>query len=131
MRTSWYLQTSPAVQRLAVGVFLQAAAAHQEVPCAPSNKTTWARRATEPAGHGVPDMVELLDPPVYIKPGNKSCNIYLPDTNGLGRLLWTLQYFVANGLYVVVSTAGTGMSTMLVMCSSGSLSMTVVQGLQS
>lgn len=50
----------------------------------------------------VPDAADLPEPSVYLRPHNGSCNSYLPDTNGLGRLLWTVQYLVANGFYVVV-----------------------------
>lgn len=49
-----------------------------------------------------PDTGQLVDPPVYIKQGNATCNDFLPKGTGLGRLLWTLQYFAANGFYIVV-----------------------------
>jgi hypothetical protein len=83
----------------------QAHAANQTVPCKPSSKAAWARRATDPAHHSssVLDAADLPEPSVYLQPCNGTCNSYLPDTNGLGRLLWTVKYLVANGMYVVVS----------------------------
>lgn len=82
----------------------QAPAANQTVPCKLSSKTAWARRATDPAQHSsVLDTAGLPDPSIYLQPHNGTCNSYLPDTNGLGRLLWTVKYLVANGMYVVVS----------------------------
>lgn len=48
-------------------------------------------------------MQTLLNPSVHIEVRNGSCNSYLPSTTGLERLLWTMRYLVANGLYVAVS----------------------------
>lgn len=83
----------------------QAPAANQTVPCKHSSKAAWARRATDPAQHSssVLDTADLPDPSVFLQAPNGTCNSYLPDTNGLGRLLWTVKYLVANGMYVVVS----------------------------
>jgi hypothetical protein len=49
------------------------------------------------------DTDGLPEPSVYLHSRNGTCNSYLPDTNGLGRLLWTVKYLVANGFYVAVS----------------------------
>lgn len=81
---------------------LQAAAAKQERPCKHSNVSDWALRASEPHTRPLPDTQQLPAPPVYLPQHSGSCNSYLPDTDGLGRLLWTVQYFVANGFYVTV-----------------------------
>jgi len=85
---------------------LQAAAAKQERPCKQSNVSDWAFRASEPHTQALPDTQQLPAPPVYLPQHNGSCNSYLPDTDGLGRLLWTVQYFVANGFYVTVRGTG-------------------------
>lgn len=43
-----------------------------------------------------------LTQPAGSKPGR--CNAYVPaGASTLARYLWTVQYFVANGFYVVVS----------------------------
>lgn len=82
----------------------QAPAANQTVSCKPSSKAAWARMATDPAQHSssMLDTADLPEPSVYLQPHNGTCNSYLPDTNGLGRLLWTIQYLVAKGMYVDV-----------------------------
>lgn len=83
---------------------LQAAAANQTGPCQTSGRAAWVRRATDPdqLPASLAAAADLPDPPVYLRPVNGSCNSYLPGGNGLERLLWTVQYLVANGFYVVV-----------------------------
>jgi hypothetical protein len=82
---------------------MQAAAANQTHPCKHSEKAAWAQRAVDPSHNGSLDMHSLLSPSVHIEVRNGSCNSYLPRTSGLGRLLWTMRYLVANGFYVAVS----------------------------
>jgi hypothetical protein len=63
-------------------------------------------RATDPnlQHANLPAAEDLPEPAIYLQSSNGSCNSYLPNTNGLGRLLWTVQYLVANGFYVAVSS---------------------------
>jgi hypothetical protein len=82
---------------------MQAQAAKQTHPCKHSDKAAWAQRAVDPSHKGALDMGTLLNPSVHIEVRNGSCNSYLPSTTGLGRLLWTMRYLVANGFYVAVS----------------------------
>jgi hypothetical protein len=88
---------------------LKAAAANQTAACRPSTKAAWAARATAPQQRALKlnTTVTLPDPAVYLPlaahNGTAGCNSYLPAGDGLTRLLWTVQYLVANGFYVVVS----------------------------
>jgi len=43
-------------------------------------------------------------PPVPLPPagGDTRCNTYLPWTSTLDRFLWVVQWFAANGFYVVL-----------------------------
>eukprot|EP00878_Enallax_costatus_P036084 GHUV01040377.1.p1 GENE.GHUV01040377.1~~GHUV01040377.1.p1 ORF type:complete len:109 (+),score=16.14 GHUV01040377.1:1042-1368(+) len=66
-----------------------------------------AARATNPElpRPNVPVPYDFTKP-VGFKAGR--CNAYVPNDNTLSRLLWTIQYFVANGFYVVVSGCSLG-----------------------
>lgn len=62
-----------------------------------------AARATNPESPrpNAPAPFEFTKPEGF-KAGR--CNAYVPNDNTLSRFLWTVQYFIANGFYVVVST---------------------------
>ena len=77
------------------------------VPCSPAVKSSLARRATDPAIQPRPDYANAPDAPVYVNvPWDKAnlCNTYVPGNSSaaMTRLLWTVQYLVASGFYVVV-----------------------------
>lgn len=83
---------------------LQAIAIDQSTQCKASGKGAWALRATDPELPAWPQVDDLPDPAVYLASRPATCNSYIPLANGLGRLLWSIQYLIANGMYVVVST---------------------------
>jgi hypothetical protein len=50
-----------------------------------------------------PDPASTAPKPAVPLPSTtRACNSYLPDTSTLDRYLWAVQWFVANGFYVLV-----------------------------
>lgn len=80
----------------------------QAMECTPNTKSAWAKRATDPKLSPQPEYSVAPDPAlyIYIEEWNRDlCNTYVPsnETSLAGeRLLWTIQYFIASGFYVVV-----------------------------
>lgn len=92
----------------------QGAAANQTSPCRASSRSAWVLRATDPdlQHANLPSAEDLPEPAIFLQSSNGSCNSYLPSTNGLGQLLWTVQYLVASGFYVAVRVAATVLGIM-------------------
>lgn len=87
---------------------LQEVGLNQIQKCSSSTKADWAKRATDPELSPQPDYSSVPDPPISLHVLPKSrhlCNTYIPSnsTASIERLLWTIQYLVASGFYVVVS----------------------------
>ena len=80
----------------------------QDMECAANTKSAWAKRATDPGMRPQPEYSVAPDPQLYIQINEWErdlCNTYVPsnDTALAGeRLLWTIQYLIASGFYVVV-----------------------------
>jgi hypothetical protein len=67
-----------------------------------------AQHATDPQTSPAPDFSLVPDPPVDLPVASYHkglCNTYMPPNKDhvIQRLLWTIQYLIANGFYVVVS----------------------------
>ncbi|KAI8476261.1 MAG: hypothetical protein J3K34DRAFT_272387 [Monoraphidium minutum] len=80
----------------------------QVMECAAAARGAWAKRATDPEQKPQPEFSVAPDTPLHIKTEaweRDLCNTYVPsnETALAGeRLLWTLQYLVASGFYVVL-----------------------------
>jgi len=81
----------------------------QVMECTNNGKLAWAKRATDPELALQPEFTVAPAPPVTIQVDeweHSLCNTYIPsDKQALSgeRLLWTVQYLMASGFYVVVS----------------------------
>lgn len=78
------------------------------VNCSRSSKSDWASRASDPQLSPQPDFRAAPEPPIspYVRQEDAgSCNSYLPAAGiyTIERLLWSVQYLIAYGFYVVVS----------------------------
>jgi hypothetical protein len=67
-----------------------------------------AQHATDPQTSPAPYFSLVPDPPVDLPVASYHkglCNTYMPPNKDhvIQRLLWTIQYLIANGFYVVVS----------------------------
>jgi hypothetical protein len=86
----------------------------QVMECKADNKAAWAARATDPKTEPPPVFFSAPDPSVTVPLEAweaELCNTYIPgNATALSgeRLLWTAQYLVAAGFYVVVSWAVIG-----------------------
>jgi hypothetical protein len=84
----------------------------QTQTCADDARPAWARRASDPEVTPAPDFESAPTPSLEVPLADWEkaiCNSYIPKnttTHTGERLLWTVQYLVASGLYVVVSGAG-------------------------
>ncbi|KAI8468681.1 MAG: glycoside hydrolase superfamily [Monoraphidium minutum] len=82
--------------------------------CRPSPEWQLKRRLTDPLFY---PSAKALPPPAISIPrpgGPKACNSYFPEGTGLDRLMWTLQIFNANGIYVILdyhASSGSALET--------------------
>jgi hypothetical protein len=80
----------------------------QAQTCADDARPAWARRASDPEVTPAPDFESAPAPSLEVPLADWErtvCNSYIPKnttTYSGERLLWTVQYLVASGLYVVV-----------------------------
>uniref|UniRef100_A0A383VF90 Glycoside hydrolase family 5 domain-containing protein n=1 Tax=Tetradesmus obliquus TaxID=3088 RepID=A0A383VF90_TETOB len=66
-----------------------------------------AQHATDPSASPQPDLSLVPDPPIHLPVASYHqglCNTYMPPNTEhvIQRLLWTVQFLVANGFYVVL-----------------------------
>jgi hypothetical protein len=87
---------------------LKQSGSKQAMECKASAKSAWAKRATDPQTSPQPAFGEAPEPSLSVKVEKwerELCNTYVPgNATALSgeRLLWTVQYLVASGFYVVV-----------------------------
>lgn len=77
--------------------------------CDPTTAEALAKRAidpeTPPAEKAAAEAMPAPVPPVPLPPAGGDdlrCNSYLPSTSTLDRFLWVVQWFAANGFYVLL-----------------------------
>jgi hypothetical protein len=68
--------------------------------CAGNSPAEWKQRVTPPGTS--PPGKDLWQPPIPLPSTAAGCNSYLPRSSTLDRFLWTVQYLVAAGHYVLV-----------------------------
>ena len=99
-------------------VYIQVKGRSQVVECTPASRSDLAAHATDPMLDRKPSFGSAPEQPLYIhvpKMWTGLCNTYVPgnNTRNMNRLLWALQYFVAAGLYVVVSCQAAGLCSVI------------------
>ncbi|KIZ00473.1 hypothetical protein MNEG_7489 [Monoraphidium neglectum] len=70
-------------------------------------RSMWAKQGCQKVTLGVPSPPGDA-PAAPAAPGGARCAWYLPDSSSQDRLLWTLQWFVANGFYVLLEHTPAG-----------------------
>lgn len=77
--------------------------------CNDTTTRDFAQHTTDPQAIRQPDYSLVPDPPIYLKVETYHaglCNTYMPTEKEhvIQRFLWTIQYLIGNGFYVVVGT---------------------------